>query len=190
MDPRLYLAFMYTQPGKKLLFMGGEFAQEREWNHDKGLDWHLLEDPAHRGLQRLVARLNRLYRCLPALHDFDCEAPGFEWIDCNDVEQCVICYLRLARNRQEHVIVICNFTPAVRHDYRIGVPTAGPLIERLNTDARKYGGSGVSNGAPMQPETVPWHGRPFSIALTLPPLALVMVALGTEPVPADGKNAQ
>ncbi len=186
---RLYLAFMYTQPGKKLLFMGGEFAQEREWDHDRSLDWHLLEDPAHRGVQRLVAQLNRLYRRLPALHELDCEAPGYEWIDCSDAEQSVICYLRLARNRQDYVVIVCNFTPVVRHDYRIGVPTAEPLFERLNTDAPEYGGSGVHNNASIQPEAISWHGRPFSVALTLPPLALVMLAPGAEWMSTGGGSA-
>jgi len=172
---RLHYAFMYTQPGKKLLFMGAEFGQEREWNHDRSLDWHLLDDPMHRSMQRFVAQLNHLYRGTAALHELDCEAEGFEWVDCNDVEQSIVSYLRWTRDRADHVAVVCNFTPVVRHHYRVGVPSSRFYTERLNSDSQQYGGSGVGNGKGVQAEVIPWHGRPFSLALTLPPLAAIVL---------------
>lgn len=172
---RLYFAFLYTQPGKKLLFMGGELAQIAEWNHDRALDWQLLNEPAHLGVQRLVADLNRLYRGTKALHEADCEAEGFQWIDCDDVEQGVISYLRLTRGGDAHVAAICNFTPVVRRNYRVGVPNGGRHWEILNTDARDYGGSGIGNGGSVEAEAIPWHGRPYSLSLTLPPLAALML---------------
>jgi 1,4-alpha-glucan branching enzyme len=177
---RAYLAFMYTMPGKKLLFMGGEFGQEREWNHDAGLDWHLLDDARHAGVHRLVRDLNQAYRGVPALHELDCEPEGFEWIDCHDAEQSVISYIRRGKDRDQFVVVACNFTPVVRRDYRIGVPLAGLYAERLNTDSEFYGGSGVGNSGHCVADATPCHGRPFSLALTLPPLAvLVLTQQGT-----------
>jgi 1,4-alpha-glucan branching enzyme len=173
---RAYFAFMYTMPGKKLLFMGGEFAQEREWNHDVGLDWQLLDEPLHAGVQRLVCDLNHSYRSIPPLHQLDCEADGFEWIDCNDAEQSVISYLRRGKDREQFVVMVCNFTPVVRRNYRIGVPRGGYYSERVNTDSEFYGGSGVGNGGGSMAEAVPHHGRPFSLALTLPPLAVMVLA--------------
>jgi len=177
---RLYLAFMYTQPGKKLLFMGGEFGQEREWSHDRGLDWQLLDDLMHRGMQRLVAQLNHLYCGTAALYELDCEANGFEWIDCNDVEQSVIAYLRWTRDRADHVVVVCNFTPVVRHHYRVGVPSLGFYMERFDSDSQQYGGSGVANGEGVQADAIPWHGRLFSLSLTLPPLAAIVLVPSRE----------
>ncbi len=173
---RVYFAYMWTMPGKKLLFMGGEFGQEREWNHDVGLDWHLLDDPMHRGVKRLVADLNRLYRELPALHELDCEQQGFEWIDCNDVEQSVFVWRRLGRRREDEVVVIANFTPVVRSLYRIGLSCAGLWRERLNTDALEYGGSGVGNSGQIRAEPSAWQGRPCSAVLTVPPLAALVLA--------------
>jgi len=170
---RAYLAFQFTQPGKKLLFMGGEIAQAREWNHDSSLDWHLTADSLHGGVQKLVRDLNALYRGCAALHRRDCEASGFAWIDCNDSEDSVISYLRRADG--EFVAVVCNFTPVVRRGYRIGVPAGGRYIERLNTDAADYGGSGVGNCG-VATEAIPSHGHPQSLALTLPPLAVVVLA--------------
>jgi 1,4-alpha-glucan branching enzyme len=171
---RLYYAFLYTQPGKKLLFMGSEFAQWNEWNHDRGLDWAQAGAPMHRGVLQLVGDLNRLYRDLAALHQLDCEAEGFEWIDCDDVEQSVIAYLRRARGGGDYVAVVCNFTPVVRRNYRIGVPSGGRHREILNSDASDYGGSGVGNAGSATAAAVPWHGRPYSLALTLPPLGAVL----------------
>jgi 1,4-alpha-glucan branching enzyme len=171
---RAYYGFMFTMPGKKLLFMGGEFAQEREWNHDRGLDWNLLDDPHHRGVQTLVRDLNGLYRGLPALHRCDCEPQGFEWIDCTDWEQSVIAYIRRATDAMP-VVIVCNFTPEVRHNYRIGVPAPGWWRERINTDAADYGGSGVGNGGGRMAEAQPSHGRSWSLSLTLPPLAALVL---------------
>jgi 1,4-alpha-glucan branching enzyme len=169
---RAYLAFMWMHPGKKLLFMGGEFGQEREWNHDRSLDWHLLADEHHRGIQHLVRDLNRLYRELPALHALDCEREGFEWIDGGNTEESVIAFLRLGDASTAPVAVVCNFTPVVRHNYRVGVPVKGRWVERLNSDSRYYGGSNVGNGGEVEAVDEPRHGQPFSLELTLPPLAV------------------
>ena len=175
---RLYYAFLYTQPGKKLLFMGGEIAQWAEWHHDRALDWHLLDHETHRGVQRLIADLNRLYRGTCALHALDCEAEGFEWIDCQDVEQSILTYLRYAPERADHVVVACNFTPVVRHRYRIGVPHGGRYRELVNTDAIEYSGSGVGNGGAVEAEPIAWHGKPYSLSLSLPPLGALVLAPG------------
>ena len=169
---RAYYGFMWTHPGKKLLFMGGEFAQGREWTHEYSLDWHLLEIDEHRGVQQLVKDLNHLYRATPALYVRDSEVDGFEWIDASDSEQSVVTYLRRAPGGGL-AVVACNFTPVPRHGYRVGVPVAGSFAERLNTDDPAYGGSGVANGV-VGAEEVTWHGRPYSLSLTLPPLATVI----------------
>ena len=171
---RCYLAFMYTQPGKKLLFMGGEFAQEREWNHDESLDWHLLGDPMHVGVQALVRDLNHIYRGTPALHEHDCESEGFSWIDCNDAEAGVISYLRRAADPADFAAIVCNFTPVVRRGYRIGVPRAGDYRELVNTDSRHYGGGDVGNAGRVVAEPVPAHGHAQSLVVTLPPLATLV----------------
>jgi len=170
---RLLFGYMYTQPGKKLLFMGGEFGQWSEWNHEASLDWHLLEEPAHQMLLRWVRDLNTAYRGEPALHELDATPAGFEWIDCNDAEQSVLVYLRRARSRPEVVVVACNFTPVLRRNYRIGVPAPGRWEEILNGDAPLYGGSGQGNLGGVVAAPVPWHGRPQSINVVLPPLAMV-----------------
>jgi 1,4-alpha-glucan branching enzyme len=171
---RAYYGFMWTHPGKKLLFMGGEFGQEREWSHDRSLDWHLLADPAHAGLQALVRDLNGLYRGTPALHRCDCEPRGFEWIEASDTDNSVLAFLRRGDGADGDVAVVCNFTPIVRDNYRLGVPQGGWWRERLNTDAACYGGSNVGNGGGAMAEDEPWHGRPHSLRLTLPPLATVV----------------
>ncbi len=171
---RAYYGFMWTHPGKKLLFMGGEFAQEREWNHDTALDWHLLEDPMHRGVFDLVRELNHLYREEPALHARDCDADGFEWIDASDADASVYVYLRQSGGGHRPVVVACNFTPEVRHGYRIGLPSAGRWHEILNTDAERFGGSNVLNEG-IEAVTEPMHGRPASALLTLPPLATILL---------------
>ena len=170
---RAYLGFMWTHPGKKLLFMGGEFGQEREWNHDLSLDWHLLDDPGHAGLQRLVRDLNALYRESPALHALDCEPAGFAWIEGGDTEQSVFSFERRGP-KGERAVVLANMTPVVRHDYAVGVPSDGPWRERLNTDAGIYGGTNVGNQGLAEALPVPLHGRPASLRLTLPPLATVI----------------
>jgi 1,4-alpha-glucan branching enzyme len=177
---RAYLGFMWSHPGKKLLFMGGEFAQEKEWSHDHALDWHLLADPSHRGVQSLVRDLNRLYRATPALHALDCEAAGFEWVEAGDAARCVLAYLRRSGAGAHPVLVVCNFTPLVRHNYRVGVPDGGRWAERLNTDGTVYGGSNVGNAGGVDAVPQPHHGRPFSLEVTLPPLAtLVFEHVGT-----------
>ena len=174
---RTYFAYMWTHPGKKLLFMGGEFAQEREWNHDIGLDWQLLGDPFHEGVRRLVRDLNFLYRNTPALHQLDCDPEGFQWIDVANAAESIVSYLRRGRNPTELSVVVCNFTPVPRENYRIGVPRPGLYRERINTDATEYGGSGVGNAGEVHAEPVPMHGHHHSLRLRLPPLgALIFTA--------------
>ncbi len=172
---RAYLTFMYGHPGKKLLFMGAEFAQAREWNHDASLDWHLLSDPLHAGMQRLVRDLNHCYRELPALHERDTESEGFEWIDANDSADSVVSFIRRGAEERDIAVCVCNFTPVPRHGYRIGVPLAGSYREILNSDAGCYGGGNLGNGGDIAAEAVPWHGRPYSLKLTLPPLAGILL---------------
>jgi 1,4-alpha-glucan branching enzyme len=166
---RLLFGYMYGHPGKKLLFMGGEFGQWREWVHEESLEWHALQFPDHRGLQRWVRDLNRLYRREPALHELDFDPAGYEWVDFSDVEKSLISFLRRGR-RGPSLLVVCNFTPVPRYGYRIGVPGGGFWREVLNSDALEYGGSGQGNLGGVWAEPVPWHGRPFSLSLTLPPL--------------------
>ncbi len=179
---RAYLAFMWTHPGKKLLFMGGEFAQPAEWNHDVSLDWHLLDCPAHRGVQALVRDLNRLYGALPALHALDGDPAGFRWVIGDDRAQSVFAFLRMgASSEQGRVLVVCNFTPVPRESYRIGVPAGGIWAECLNSDATVYGGSGMGNGGAVQASETPSHGLPFSVVLTLPPLATLVLCQETRP---------
>jgi 1,4-alpha-glucan branching enzyme len=172
---RAYLAFMYTHPGKKLLFMGSEFAQEREWTHETGLDWHVLSDPMNSGIQALVRELNRLYRSSPALYQLDCEAGGFSWVDCNDYESSVISYLRYASSPEDFVLVVCNFTPVVRNGYRVGVPRGGYYAEILNTDSSFFGGSNVGNDGGLTACVGSRHGMPFYLDLCLPPLATLVL---------------
>lgn len=173
---RAYYGFMYGHPGKKLLFMGAEFAQEKEWNHDQSLDWHLLEQPRHKGVQTLVSDLNRIYRDTPALHELDFSHEGFEWIDWQDAESSVLCWLRRAKDG-EFVICVSNFTPLVRRGYRIGVPTQGSYAELLNTDAEKYGGSGVGIQSEIHTEKLEAHGRAQSLQIDLPPLATMILKI-------------
>jgi len=174
---RAYFAYMWTHPGKKLLFMGGEFAQEREWNHDIGLDWQLLADPFNEGVRRLVRDLNFLYRDTPPLHQLDCDPEGFQWIDVANAAESTISYVRRSRNPNELAVVVCNFTPVPRENYRIGVPRPGRYRERINSDATEYGGSGVGNDGEVHAEPVPMHGYHHSLRLRLPPLgALIFTA--------------
>jgi len=174
---RAYFAFMWTHPGKKLLFMGSEFGQEREWNHDIGLDWQCLDNPMHAGVQRLVRDLNGLYRATPALHRLDCEGDGFSWIDAANGAESVLSYMRRGRRPDELAVIVCNFTPVVRRDYRIGVPRPGRYVERINTDAEDYGGSGIGNAGVVLAEPHPMHGHAYSLRLQLPPLgALIFTA--------------
>ncbi|HPC82593.1 MAG TPA: 1,4-alpha-glucan branching protein GlgB [Thermoanaerobaculaceae bacterium] len=171
---RLLYAYMYGQPGKKLLFMGAELAQWREWRHDESLDWHLLQFAPHEGVRLLLADLNRLYRNTPALHELDCHSSGFEWVDCNDAYASVLSFLRRGRDEEELALVACNFTPVPRIGYQLGVPTGGFWREVLNTDAHEYGGSGMGNSGGVMATEGPAHGRPFALTVTLPPLAAVV----------------
>jgi len=171
---RLLYAYMYSLPGKKLLFMGCELAQEREWNHDGSLDWHLLEIPGHRQIQLLVGELNRLYRSEPPLHELDCEPAGFHWLDADDAERSVLVFERVARDGSR-VICALNFTPVVRFNYRIGVSQPGAYSEILNTDAVDLGGSGQGNFGVVQAAPVRAHKRDLSLNVTLPPLGAVFL---------------
>jgi 1,4-alpha-glucan branching enzyme len=171
---RAYYGFMWAHPGKKLLFMGCEFAQGAEWNHEKSLDWHQLQIPEHAGVQRLLQDLNRLYKATPALYQCDFTPDGFEWIDHHDAQRSVLAFVRRGAGPSSLVVVVCNFTPTVQHGFRLGVPNAGVYRERINTDSAHYGGSNV--GAPfgeITAQPLPAHGRPHSIELALPPLATV-----------------
>ena len=172
---RAYLAFMWTYPGKKLLFMGGEFAQDREWNHDTGLDWDLLDQAPNAGMQALLRDLNGAYRRMPALHQGDCDPGGFQWVVVGDSANSVFAYLRLPTDGGPAALVICNFTPVPRHGYRVGVPHGGTWKEVLNTDASDYGGTNVGNGGALQADPVPSHRHPASLSLTLPPLATLIL---------------
>ncbi|MFN4178869.1 MAG: 1,4-alpha-glucan branching protein GlgB [Armatimonadota bacterium] len=171
---RALFGYMWAHPGKKLLFMGGEIAQWREWDYASSIDWHLLQWESHRGIQRLVRDLNWLYRNEPALHEWDCDHRGFEWIDFSDADNSVVSFIRWARDWRDCIVVVCNFTPVVRRDYRIGVPLGGVWREVLNTDWQHYGGSNVGNSEVVA-EALPWQNRPFSVRLTLPPLSVIFL---------------
>jgi len=183
---RLLYGYMYTQPGKKLLFMGGELGQWSEWSHETSLDWHLLEYPEHRGLQRWVRDLNTLYRGEPALHELDCEGGGFSWVESNDSEQSTLVYMRHGRRPSDALLIACNFTPVPRHSYRIGVSEAGHWREVLNSDAQLYGGSGQGNLGAAHTAPTSFHDHPQSLVITLPPLAVVV--LKSAPRPADSRD--
>lgn len=168
---RALVGYMYGLPGKKLLFMGAEFGQWGEWNHDQALDWELLRFPAHDGLRAWLRDVNRLYRDNPSLHELDFDPAGFCWENCHDSDQSVLGFFRKAGNQT--VLVVCNFTPLVRENYAVGVDRGGMWREVLNSDSTHYGGSGVGNMGGVRAESIPVHGRPFSLNLTLPPLAVV-----------------
>jgi len=174
---RLLYGYMYGHPGKKLLFMGGEIAQGVEWYHETGLDWYVLDYETHRGVQRLVIDLNRLYKSERALHEVDFDWHGFEWVDCNDADSSVLSFIRRARDPNDFVVVVANFTPVVRQGYRLGVPELGYYRELLNTDAAVYGGSNSGNAGGLMAEPVPWMGRPCSLNLHLPPLGALFLKL-------------
>ena len=175
---RAYFAFMWTQPGKKLLFMGGEFGQDWEWDHDRAIDWPALDHPLHRGVQHLIRDLNQLYAAEAALHALDCDSAGFRWIVGDDRDNSVFAYYRSGYDGTAPIIVVCNFTPVPRLHYRIGAPRAGGWREILNTDAEIYGGSNLGNGGWVEAATAPSHGQPFSLQITLPPLATVLLRHG------------
>jgi 1,4-alpha-glucan branching enzyme len=172
---RLLFGYMYAQSGKKLLFMGGEFGQWKEWVHEESLEWHLLQYPPHSGIQQWVADLNKFYRRQPALYQLDFEGAGFEWIDCNDIEHSVVSLIRKGRSPDDIIVVICNFTPETLFKYRIGVPLPGLWREVLNSDNKGYYGSGQGNRHVLRASKKPMHGRPYSISLTLPPLAAIFL---------------
>jgi 1,4-alpha-glucan branching enzyme len=172
---RLLLGFMYTHPGKKILFMGGEFGQRREWVHEDSLDWHLLQFEPHRGVQRWVKDLNRLHREERALHELDSDPEGFAWIDLSDWENSIISYLRKGRSSEDTVLIVCNFTPVSRSNYRIGVPVKGFWRELLNSDVKDYGGSGQGNMGGAAASPIPYHGQDYSLSLTIPPLGIVIL---------------
>ncbi len=174
---RLLYGYMWTHPGKKLLFMGGEIGQWDEWNYDRSLDWDLLQWDSHRGLQKYVADLNRLYRSQPALHQVDFESSGFEWIDCHNYDESTLSYLRRAKDPSDFVVVACNFTPVPRAMHRLGVPEPGFYQELFNSDSSYYSGSNLGNFPGVAAEALPWHGRPYSIQVVLPPLGLVVLKI-------------
>jgi 1,4-alpha-glucan branching enzyme len=168
---RALYAYMWAHPGKKLLFMGGELAQHAEWSHERSLDWHLLEQPEHAGMQSLVRDLNRLYRSEPALYELDADPAGFWWLEPNDADNNVLAFARQSREGERVVVFIANLSPIPRENYRLGLPRSGRWREALNTDSSFYGGSDVGNLGGVQPEPIPWHNQPFSAEVTLPPLA-------------------
>jgi 1,4-alpha-glucan branching enzyme len=199
---RALYGYMYGQAAKKLLFMGAEIGQRAEWSHDQSLDWHLLEHESHAGVHRWVRDLNGLYRGEPALHELDCEPDGFDWVDCNDADRSLLSFLRRGRTTEDLILVACNFTPLARHGYCLGVPRAGRWREVLNSDAREYWGQGIGNLGGVEATAEPSHGHPYSIAVTLPPLAVVFFksevgepgpgrksALEPKSVPVPGKAA-
>ncbi len=170
---RLLYGYQWSHPGKKLQFMGNEFGQWREWNEAQSLDWHLLDqDDKHKGIQLLVRDLNLFYQEEPALHEVEYSWEGFYWIDLHDSQRSILAYGRRAKDKEDEIFIVCNFTPVVREQFRLGVPTEGTYIEILNTDAGKYGGSNVLN-PPQESSAVPWHEQPHSIEISLPPLSVV-----------------
>jgi 1,4-alpha-glucan branching enzyme len=169
---RAYYGFMFGHPGKKLLFMGNEFGQENEWRHDHSLDWHLLEQPPHAGVQALVRDLNRLYRTIPALHELDCEDAGFEWLVMHDADRGVFAWLRKGRQTQERCLVVVNFTPEIYRDYRIRVPFSGMWREILNTDSALYGGGNIGNAGAVRTLD---EGTIPEVSLVVPPLAAIFL---------------
>jgi len=170
---RLMFGYMYGQPGKKLLFMGGEFGQWNEWYHEVSLDWHLLDYPHHAGLHRWTQDLNHFYRREPALYEGDFNPATFRWVDCNDAQQSTLSFYRRRPDGAETILIVCNFTPVPRQDYRLRAPEAGFWKEVLNSDAQDYGGSGMGNMGGVEATPIPHHGQPHSLNITLPPLAIV-----------------
>jgi 1,4-alpha-glucan branching enzyme len=175
---RAFYGYMWGHPGKKLLFMGGEFGQWQEWNYAQSLDWHLLQlphDAYHALLKDFLRDLNQLYQQEPALSKLDYDPAGFSWIDFRDTENSVVSFMRKSEKEEETLVFVCNFTPMPRHGYRLGVPSAGIYYEVINSDATRYGGSGVENTQPMPSGPMRWQSCPHSIQLTLPPLATVIL---------------
>jgi 1,4-alpha-glucan branching enzyme len=181
---RALLAYMWAHPGKKLLFMGGEFGQEAEWGYDRSLDWHLLEDGDHAGVQALVRELNRAYRAEAALWESDVSPAGFRWLEPNDADANVLAFARFSEGDERALVCVCNFSPVPQYGYRVGMPHVGRWLEVLNTDSGHYGGSGVGNLGAVEAEAVPWHDQPCSAQVTLPPLGVVwLVPESQRPTP-------
>ncbi|HWC91104.1 MAG TPA: 1,4-alpha-glucan branching protein GlgB [Pirellulales bacterium] len=172
---RLLYAYMWAHPGKKLLFMGGELGQWNEWNYDTSLQWDLLQWDLHRGLKKFVSDLNHLYRREPALHQVDFDHHGFEWIDCHNYDESIMCFMRKAKDPRDFLAVCCNFTPVPREHHRVGLPERCWYNEIANSDSIYYGGGNVGNGAGVMAENIPWHGRPFSAAIAIPPLGVTIL---------------
>jgi 1,4-alpha-glucan branching enzyme len=175
---RALYAYMWAHPGRKLLFMGGEFAQWHEWDSESSLDWHLLEDRDHQGMQALVRELNRIYTDTPALWAVDFEPDGFRWLEPNDASQNVLAFARIGEDRSRQLVCVCNLSPVPRYGYRVGIPRLSTWRELLNTDSTYYGGSGVGNLGAVEAEEIPWHDQPYSVELTLPPLGVVWLVPG------------
>jgi len=173
---RLLLGYMWTHPGKKLLFMGCEFGQVREWAHDNSLEWHVLQYPQHAGVQHWLRDVNRLYKQSPALWELDFSNEGFQWVDCNNADASVLVYLRKGKRPGDYALIDCNFTPVPRENYRIGVPQGGIWRERLNSDAQDYGGSGVGNFGAIESAPLPSHVHFHSLSLRLPPLGILVLS--------------
>jgi len=176
-NARAFLAYMFAHPGKKLLFMGTELGQTSEWNHDAQLEWRLLQYPFHYKLQTMVKELNWLYRREAALFEVDDSYRGFEWIDLQDSESSIITFIRFARSREDFIVFACNFTPVPREGYRIGVPKAGLYRELFNTDSELFGGANLGNAGAVWADEIGFHGRPASLNVTIPPLAVVAFKL-------------
>jgi 1,4-alpha-glucan branching enzyme len=172
---RLLFGYMFGHPGKKLIFMGNEFGQWKEWDHDESLEWHALQYPSHQCIQKWLRDLNHLYRSEPALYELDFTIEGFEWVDVHDWERSIISFLRKCKGGGEKILVVCNFTPSISRNYRIGVPHGGFWRELLNSDAEIYGGSGQGNLGGIEAEDVSSHGRDYSLTLTLPPLCILFL---------------
>jgi 1,4-alpha-glucan branching enzyme len=170
---RCLYAYMWAHPGKKLLFMGGELAQEDEWSEERSIDWHLLEQPENAGIQSLVRDLNRLYRAEPALYERDFDPTGFWWLEPNDANGNTLAFARASQGGSRVLVCAMNLSPVPRHGYRLGLPRSGRWVEALNTDSTYYGGSDVGNLGAIEAEPIPWHDQPFSAEVTLPPLAVV-----------------
>jgi len=172
---RLLLGYMYGEPGKKTLFMGDEFGQWSEWDHDQALQWHLLEYEPHKGLQRFVKDLNRVYVSEPALYELDFDPAGFEWIDFRDADSSVVSFIRRGKAPDQTLVFVFNFTPVPRMDYRVGAPLPGFYQELINSDAACYGGSNLGLGGGVTADPKPWHGQPYSINIHLPPLGMLLL---------------
>jgi 1,4-alpha-glucan branching enzyme len=168
---------MYAHPGKKLMFMGDEFGQIAEWSHDHSLEWHLLQEPLHLGLQRFVHDLNHVYLTERALHEVDFDPAGFQWIDCNDSDNSVVSLIRRSKDGMEFLVAAVNFTPVAREGYRVGVPEPGVYVELVNSDADMYGGGNVGNSGAVAAAPVPSHGYEYSLSLLLPPLGFLLFKL-------------